>query len=136
MTATVTQVSGFPPIDTVANPAIFFDEDDAILAYAVATSGGDGCAIIRFNRVFSLSITPLNIDALHEHRYPCTYWEFNSVEGAVEAERWPDLHLQFWVISFRGSTIEVLFKDAELVFVDPKGSGPTSTLKVYLGTLP
>jgi len=115
----------FPELGPVANPAVFYDGNDAFVCYE-ASRGGN--AVLKFGDVIDFRITPMNVEGLKECRYPVRPWAFNEVMGGEEIDKWKALSPRLWLITFNDVTIEVLFGTVSLVIQDAKGEPLQTTL--------
>ncbi|MGO4136790.1 hypothetical protein ACEQ6A_19830 [Rhizobium brockwellii] len=113
----------FPLIGTVANPAVFYDGNDAFVCYEASMRSGRCNVVLKFGEVIDFRITPMNVEGLRECRYPVNPWAFNEVIGGGETARWQALKPRLWLISFNDIMIEVLFETVALISQDA-GEGP------------
>lgn len=122
----------FPEIATVANPAVFFDGEDALLCYEAFGRTGNSNVVLKFSDVIDLRITPMNVEGLPSCRYPVKPWAFNEIFGGEETVRWSALKPRLWLISFQDLMIEVLFQSVSFLSREPVREAPHKTLRDFL----
>lgn len=118
----------FPELGTTANPAMFYDGDDAFLCYEASVRAGGGNVVLKFAAVIDFRITPMNVEGLKDCRYPVQPWAINEVSGASETEAWKLFDARFWIISFNDLAIEVVFESVSLIARDSTDQRPEKTL--------
>ncbi|KAA0700148.1 hypothetical protein DTW90_00030 [Neorhizobium sp. P12A] len=118
----------FAELGKVANPAAFFDGNDAFICYEASVRAGGGNVVLRFEDVIDFRITPMNVEGLKECRYPIQPWAFNEILDSEEASRWKALKPRFWLISLNDVTIEVLFDTVSVIGRDTEGGPQHKTL--------
>jgi hypothetical protein len=129
-----TPKENFPAIGTVANPSMFLDGRDLFLCYETALDRRGRNAVIKFSDVIDFRVSPMNVDALPECKYPIGYWAFNEILNAEELERWKVLEPRLWMISFRDITVEVIFENVELLFISREEIAPSVTLLEFMNS--
>ncbi|MFS2180394.1 hypothetical protein ACCC98_31295 [Rhizobium pisi] len=125
----------FPQIATVANPAVFFDGEDALLCYETSDRAGSSNVVLKFGDVIDLRITPMNVEGLSACRYPIKPWAFNEIVGGEETARWKALNPRLWLISFHDLTIEVIFGSVSFLSREPAHQSPHKTLLDFAASL-
>lgn len=125
----------FPELGTVANPAVFYDGNNAFVCYEASVRAGGGNVVIKFSDVIDFRITPMNVDGLKDCRYPIKPWAFNEILDGEETSQWKVLDPRFWLISFRDVTIEILFDTVTLINHDAEGGSQHKTLINVLANL-
>lgn len=121
-----------PPIDTVRNPALFFDDYNLLLCYKVAPIGGGGVAIVEFEDVLHFERLPVNTRGLADWHLPANPWGFTEVEGAELTKNWAILKPRLWTISFNDLTLVVLFSSVRLVDLARTDCKPPAALARHL----
>jgi len=130
----VVPMESFPEPGTVDNPAALYDGHDVVVCYEASLRAGGGNVVLRFGHVIDFRVSPVNVDALGDCRYPIEPWAFNEILGGEETSRWQVLGPRFWMISFRDVTIEILFETVAFISRDSEGGPQHKTLiKVLAG---
>lgn len=129
----MTTMQELPGIGTVKNPSVF-DEDaqNTYISYEVSPKDGRGCAIIKFSGVILYKNRPITSEGLSNHEYALSPWRFNFLSDTKELSRWGALNPKHWAISFNDVTIDIVFSEFELIFIDKTSSNPTKTLLLFL----
>ncbi|OWV77665.1 hypothetical protein ATY77_29760 [Rhizobium sp. R634] len=122
----------FPEIATSANPAVFFDGEDALLCYEAADRTGSSNVVLKFSGVIDIRITPMNVEGLAACRYPVKPWAFNEIVGGEETARWSALKPRLWLISFHDLMIEVIFVSVSFLSREQVREPPHKTLISFL----
>ncbi|WP_174821685.1 hypothetical protein [Ruegeria lacuscaerulensis] len=124
----------FPEIGTVKSPAVFYDGRTVFLSYEIAPVSGGGVAILKFDDVIEFRIDPMNVEGLRAAEFPVKPWDFQEVTGSEKTERWKALKPRFWTISFNDETIEVVFKQVELIDRTHEATAPDAALMELLAS--
>jgi hypothetical protein len=70
-----------PAIETVANPSVLYDGEDAYVCFKAAAGDGGGNVVLKFSEVIDCRISPMNVDGLKDCRYPIEPWVLVSTRN-------------------------------------------------------
>jgi F420-0:gamma-glutamyl ligase-like protein len=121
-----------PAIGTIENPALFFDGNHLMLAYAIAPVDGGGCAVLKFAGVIKFETLPMNVDGLGAAKVPVSAWAFTEVFHSEATMKWAALNPRFWTVSFTDVTLYVLFKAFTVLEITRSDVTPAAALLGYL----
>ena len=138
----INQITTFPAIGTIEDPAFVWLNRNVYLAYQIAPIDGEGCALLHFFDVIEASIIPLNTEGLHKNtsgpyvsEFPIKPWEFNEIKYDRKSAYWKTLSPKRWQISFEDCTIDVIFQKVELKAIDQNIQYPDEMLRSHIEAL-